>query len=80
MFASALGLHRRDAENLRDWLLDAAVNKPATVVSESEFGILYVLDFLLTTEVGSAIVRSGWIVRCGEDFPRLTTCYVKDLK
>lgn len=34
-------------------------------------------DFVLTTASGSAVVRSGWIVRHGEDSPRLTTCYVK---
>ena len=25
---------------------------------------------------GEATVRSSWIVRSGEDFPRLTSCYV----
>jgi hypothetical protein len=25
---------------------------------------------------GQAKVRSGWIVRSGEDFARLTSCYV----
>ncbi|WP_325758469.1 DUF6883 domain-containing protein [Acidithiobacillus ferriphilus] len=24
----------------------------------------------------SAIVRTGWIIRTGEDVPRLTSCYV----
>ncbi len=35
------------------------------------------LDFVLKTPSGSAVIRSGWIVRYGEDYPRLTTCYVK---
>jgi hypothetical protein len=35
-----------------------------------------VLDFEMRTAVGTATVRSGWIVRHGEDFPRLTSCYV----
>lgn len=26
--------------------------------------------------VGSVTIRSAWIVRDDEDFPRLTTCYV----
>ncbi len=34
------------------------------------------IDFQLETMHGAAVVRSGWIVRTGEDFPRLTTCFV----
>jgi hypothetical protein len=30
----------------------------------------------MTTPVGRALVPSSWIVRDGEDFPRLTSCYV----
>jgi hypothetical protein len=37
---------------------------------------LYVLDFPISRPVRQAMVRSGWIVRKGEDFPRLTSCYV----
>ncbi len=40
------------------------------------FGARYVLDFQLTGPKGSATVRSAWIVRIGEDFPRFTSCYV----
>jgi len=47
------------------------------LTAKTPFGILYVLDFVLTTTSGSAMVRSGWVVRHGEDSPRLTTCYVK---
>jgi len=46
-------------------------------IAESRFGTLYMIDCWLTTPAGSAIVRSGWIVRFSEDFPRLTTCHVK---
>ena len=35
------------------------------------------LDFIVTVPSNMAVVRSGWIVRILEDFPRLTTCYVK---
>jgi hypothetical protein len=42
------------------------------VVSEQR----YVIDFELTREGRIARVRSAWIIRKGEDFPRLVTCYV----
>ena len=41
-----------------------------------EFGERFVIDFAATTTVGSATIRSAWIVRTGEEFPRLTTCYI----
>ena len=68
VFASKLGLSKGDAEFLRRSLLEAAV--------EHEFGKRYTLDFLLNTDRGKAWVRSGWIIKVGESFPRLTTCYV----
>jgi hypothetical protein len=77
VFASSLGLRRVDAEWLRDRLLEAAVHQPAELVSEIPYGRLYVVDSSLHTAAGGATVRSGWIVRAGEDFPQLTTCYVK---
>jgi hypothetical protein len=40
------------------------------------FGSRYTLDFQLSGPKGSALVRSAWIVRTGEDFPRFTSCYV----
>lgn len=40
------------------------------------FGQRYELDVEVTTEAGTATVRSGWIVRTDEAFPRLVTPYV----
>jgi hypothetical protein len=77
VFAAALGLGRTDADWLRERLLAAAAAEQAEVVHVDRFGTIYVLDFLLTTAAGSTGVRSGWIVRYSEDFPRLTTCYVR---
>jgi hypothetical protein len=76
VFVSALGLTVEDAEFLRDALLSAAKSYDAVPTEEIEYGQLYVLDFPINRPVGRAIVRSGWIVRKGEDFPRLTSCYV----
>lgn len=77
MFASALGIRQSDAEWLRKLLLRAATEEEASIVGENRFGTLYVLDAIVKTSFGSAVVRSGWIVQFSEGFPRLTTCYVK---
>jgi hypothetical protein len=76
VFASALGLAAEDSEELRQALLSAAVSEEAAPTEEDEHGQRYMLDFEMSTEAGSAIVRSGWIVRSGEDFPRFTWCWV----
>jgi hypothetical protein len=76
VFAAALGLTAEDAEFLRDALLSAVQSYDAVPTEEIEYGQLYVLDFPVSRPVGRAMVRSGWIVRKDEDFPRLTSCYV----
>lgn len=76
VFASALGLTAEDSKELRQTLLSAAVSRKATPAEEDEYGKRYVLDFEMRTEAGSATVRSVWIVRTGEDFPRFTSCWV----
>ena len=76
VFASALGLAAEDSEELRQALLSAAVSEEAAPTGVDEHGQRYMLDFEMSTEAGSAIVRSGWIVRSGEDFPRFTSCWV----
>ncbi len=76
VFASALGLTAEDSEELRDALFSAAVSDEAVLAEEDEYGQRYMLGFEMNTEAGSATVRSGWIVRSGEDFPRFTSCWV----
>ncbi|MBV9763972.1 MAG: hypothetical protein JOZ48_03925 [Acidobacteriaceae bacterium] len=77
VFASALGIRQSDADWLRQILLLAAREQEARILGENRFGTLYVLDVIVETPFGSAVVRSGWIVQSSEGFPRLTTCYVK---
>lgn len=76
VFQAALGLTAADAEVLQNWLLQAATLDEAVVGQADEFGQRFQIDFEITTKTGSAAVRSAWIVLAGEDFPRLTTCYV----
>jgi hypothetical protein len=35
-----------------------------------------VIDFEIEWNEKRAFIRSAWIIRADEDFPRLTTCYV----
>jgi hypothetical protein len=77
VFAATLGLGTTDAERLRDTLLRAAVEGDVTPGEVDRYGRRYMVDFEMVTAVGQAILRSAWIVRDGEDVPRLTSCYVR---
>lgn len=77
VFASVLGITLANANILRDAVLAAAATSDnAEARGDNGFGEVCNLRFPLTTEHGSAIVLTSWIVRHGEDFPRLTTCYI----
>lgn len=76
VFASALGITQADSAFLRDRLLEAALARDAIPARADEYGSRYILDFEIVHASRRAMIRSGWIVRKGEDFPRLTTCYV----
>lgn len=76
VFAAVLGLTDEDAEQLQEALFQAALTEDATLSAHDAFGKRYVIDFLMQGPRGTAIVRSAWIVRTGEDAPRLTSCYV----
>lgn len=75
-FASALGLTRADADFLRRALLQAAIEGDCVTAEADEYGQRYKIDFELETSRGKHRIRSGWIVRTGETFPRFKTCYV----
>jgi hypothetical protein len=76
VFASALGLQREDAESLRTQLLEAALKFAAIATESDEYGQRYTVDFDCVRANRRARIRSSWIVRPEEAFPRLTTCYV----
>ena len=69
-------MEQDDAEELRAALLAAAREQDAGASEADEYGERYVLDFSLRHEGREARVRSSWIIRKDENFPRLTSCYV----
>ncbi len=76
VFEAVLGLTIVDAFVLRGLLMQAAIDGEASFVRSDEFGERHQLDFEVVRASRRAIVRSAWIVRTGEDFPRMTTCFV----
>ncbi len=76
VFRRALGFTASDTQTLADLILNAATTAPAVTGQKDEFGQRYSFDFAASNAVGSAVIRVAWIIRTGEDFPRLTSCYV----
>jgi hypothetical protein len=76
VFAAALGMTADHAEPLRLSILAAAADGEAAVGETDEYGQRYVLDCMLEGPGGRAVVRTAWMVRRGEEIPRLTTCWV----
>ncbi len=76
VFVSALGITANDAEELRQAILSAIITEEAIQAEHDEYGQRYVVDFSMKRQGKEAFVRSSWIVRHGEDYPRLTSCYV----
>jgi len=77
VFESVLGITAGNADVLRRALLDAAAaSDQVEALGDSGFGNTYALRFPLSTAKGTGTVLSVWIVRHGEDFPRLATCYI----
>jgi len=76
VFKAALGMTAGDAERLREILLDVARTHEAAEAGPSDYGDRFVIEFQMVGLRGEVTVLSSWIVRSGEDFPRLTSCYI----
>jgi hypothetical protein len=75
VFAS-VGIRKADAEELRTALVAAARGTDAQLGVADVHGQRYIIDFDLLRQGRAVRIRSTWIVRIGDDLPRLTSCYV----
>lgn len=75
LFALLLGMNNNDTQELQQILLNVIQTQEATLGELNEYGQRYVIDFMLTWQSRQVTVRSAWIIRPDEDFPRLVTCY-----
>ena len=70
-----LGITLDNANLLRPALLEAA-SSAEVAHDKDDYGQRYVLDCEVVGPAGKTKVRSNWIILNGEDFSRLTSCYV----
>ncbi len=77
VFKSALGLTDQDADFLNRAIFEKLSESEATLGREDQYGKRYIVDMKIRNLDKESIIRTGWIIKKGESFPRLTTCYVK---
>ncbi len=76
LFRRLLGIGMDNAELLLDALLEGAAGEDAVPGKLDHYGQRYTIDFTLHGPGGTATIRSAWIVRTGEQFPRLVSCFI----
>lgn len=77
LFRRLLGIGREDWATLRDVLLHHAEHSEVQPGQRSPHGTKYELRFTMTGKSGTHTILSVWMIRHGEDFPRLVTAYVE---
>lgn len=77
LFRTLLGFKARDRDALARAILEGVRTAPATVGLTDRYGTRYVADMEIVGPVGTAIVRTGWIIEHGQTEPRFVTAYVR---
>lgn len=77
VFLNKLGVTKSDAEHLRQLILEGILVADAKEESSITYGRRFVVDLSISWAQDTAVVRTAWIIRNDEDFPRLTTCFVR---
>jgi hypothetical protein len=77
VFKSKLGIEASDAEELRKHILELIKENEAVESSRDKYGVRYFVDIEINRKGRKARVRTFWIIRRGETFPRFSSCYVK---
>jgi hypothetical protein len=76
LFETLLGINQENSDLLLNALKQVALSSEASLGKLDEYGQRYLIDFPIAGPEGSATIRSAWIVRRDEDFPRLVSCYI----
>ena len=80
VFLAALGIKADDAKHLREMVMEAVLISEARAQQSTSYGQRFVVDFYATGfdkfVTTTVTIRSAWIIRNDEDFPRLTSCFI----
>jgi hypothetical protein len=76
VFQTACGYTQNNAFDLRAQLLEIAMKEDATEFLQTGFGQRFMIECVIKGPSGEATIRTAWIIRGGENFPRFVSAYI----
>ena len=76
-FKTILGIGTMEASILKDAILKGLSENDCIPKEQDEYGKRFSVIMKVSIFQKETIINTGWIYRAGEDYPRLTTCYIK---
>jgi hypothetical protein len=75
LFQSKLGINLSNLDKLLSAIIEAVNTCSVSYTNTTQYGNKYVIDFIMETDQGKSKVRSAWIIRFEDNYPRLTSIY-----
>lgn len=70
-------MKQEHAAILRELIFEACPGAKCAPGLVDEYGTRFSAELRISFRNHSAIIHTAWIIAVSDDFPRLTTCYVK---
>ena len=80
VFKSVLGLTSENAILLKEAIFKGTAVNPCIKKEKDKYGERFSVNLKVRIFEKEATITTGWIIKSGEDFPRLTTCYINRKK
>jgi hypothetical protein len=77
VFKLVLNLTEQDADFLKNAILKGLKRNDAVSGIQDQYGKRYTVDIKIRNLDLEAMIRTAWIIKTDENFPRLITCYIK---
>ncbi len=76
VFRSVLDMTAKDGAELISAILAAILTNEAVFEKTINFGEIWQVDFPFIRNRREVVIRTVWIIRNEEDFPRLVSCFI----
>ena len=76
VFQVALGIAQEETDELIEEINRGIGINECTVGESDKYGQRYAVDFTWERSGKQVKIRTSWIIKSKEDYPRLTSCYV----
>lgn len=76
VFAAVLGMTQEDSQWLKSEISKGILSHKAQRAEPTPFGERYTVEFPLSKNGNTALLRTAWMIRNEEEVPRLTSCYL----